>query len=89
MKLPYTRKCVDAVLDGSINKAQFVVDPLFGVEIPTSVEGVPSEILNPKDSWTDKAAFDATAMKLAQSFKENFKQFILPGNDLSVYGPRV
>ncbi|KAE9266339.1 hypothetical protein PF008_g31632, partial [Phytophthora fragariae] len=41
----------------------------------------------PKDSWTDKAAFDETALKLAKSFKENFKQFILPGNDLSVYGP--
>ncbi|KAG1703842.1 hypothetical protein DVH05_006853 [Phytophthora capsici] len=89
MKLPFTRKCVDAVLDGSINEATFVKDPLFGFEIPTTVEGVPSEILNPKDSWTDKAAFDETALKLAKSFKENFKQFILPGNDLSVYGPNV
>ncbi|KAF1775720.1 Phosphoenolpyruvate carboxykinase, C-terminal [Phytophthora cactorum] len=89
MKLPFTRKCVDAVLDGSINNATFVKDPLFGFEIPTTVEGVPSEILNPKDSWTDKAAFDETALKLAKSFKENFKQFILPGNDLSVYGPNV
>lgn len=89
MKLSYTRKCVDAVLDGSINKTQFVEDPVFGVEIPTTVEGVPSEILNPRNCWEDKAAFDATSLKLARSFKDNFTQFILADNDLSVYGPRV
>jgi ATP-dependent phosphoenolpyruvate carboxykinase len=89
MKLSYTRKCVDAVLDGSINNADFIEDPVFGVQIPTTVEGVPSEILNPRNAWEDKAAFEATALKLASAFQENFKEFILADNDLSVYGPRV
>ncbi|KAI9915635.1 hypothetical protein PsorP6_007672 [Peronosclerospora sorghi] len=89
MKLPFTRMFVGAVLDGSITEASFVKDPLFGFEIPTKVNGVPSEILNPSDAWSDKAAFDQTALKLAKSFKENFKQFILPENDLSIFGPTV
>jgi ATP-dependent phosphoenolpyruvate carboxykinase len=89
MKLAYTRKCVDAVLDGSINNAEFVEDPVFGVQIPLTVEGVPEEILNPRNAWDDKSAFDATALKLANAFQENFKEFILADNDLSVYGPRV
>ncbi|KAI9922027.1 hypothetical protein PsorP6_001903 [Peronosclerospora sorghi] len=50
MKLPFTRKCVGAVLDGSITEASFVKDPIFGFEIPTTVKGVPSEILNPRDA---------------------------------------
>jgi phosphoenolpyruvate carboxykinase (ATP) len=83
MTLLCTRKCVDSLLDASINKATFVKDPLFGFEIPTTVEGVPSEIRNPKDSWTIKVAFDATALNLFKFFKENFNQFILPCNDLS------
>ncbi|TYZ63815.1 hypothetical protein PybrP1_007347 [[Pythium] brassicae (nom. inval.)] len=73
MKLSYTRKCVDAVLDGSINNAEFVEDPVFGVQIPLAVEGVPAEILNPRNAWEDKSAFDATALKLASAFQENFK----------------
>ncbi|KAI9911219.1 hypothetical protein PsorP6_009647 [Peronosclerospora sorghi] len=51
IKLPFTRKCVGAVLDGSITEASFVTDPLFGFEIPTTVKGVPSDILNPRDAW--------------------------------------
>lgn len=89
MKLPFTRKCVDAVLDGSLNNATFIKDSLFGFEIPTMLDGVPTEILNPKDAWTDKDAYDETALKLAKAFKENFKQFILPDNDISVFGPNV
>lgn len=89
MKLPVTRKCVEAVLDGRIEDASFVTDPLFGFAVPTRVEGVPSEMLSPRESWTNKAAFDETALKLARAFQDNFKQFILPENDLSVYGPNV
>ncbi|KAI9916466.1 hypothetical protein PsorP6_017165 [Peronosclerospora sorghi] len=89
MKLPFTRKFVGAVLDGSITEASYVKYPLFGFEIPTTVKGVPSEILNPRNAWSDKAAFDQTALELAKSFKENFKQFILPENELSIFGPTV
>ena len=44
-------------------------------------------MLNPRESWMDKKAFDKTALKLAKAFQDNFEQFILPENDLSVYGP--
>jgi ATP-dependent phosphoenolpyruvate carboxykinase len=90
MKLSFTRKCVDAVLNGSIQKAKFVQDPVFGVYIPAEVEGVPSEILFPRDTWKDKDAFDATALKLAKAFQENFKQYEKVGyTQYSAYGPQV
>jgi phosphoenolpyruvate carboxykinase (ATP) len=89
MKLKYTRKCVDAILDGSIEKANFVTDPVFGVEIPTFIDGVPSNLLIPRQTWQDTAKFDATAQKLARAFQKNFTQFILPDFDLSIYGPQV
>ncbi|KAI9895238.1 hypothetical protein PsorP6_018590 [Peronosclerospora sorghi] len=54
MELPCTRKCVGAVLDGSMTEASFVNDPLFRLEIPTTGKGVPSESLNPRDAWSDK-----------------------------------
>ncbi|KAI9911697.1 hypothetical protein PsorP6_009712 [Peronosclerospora sorghi] len=82
MKLSFTRKFVGDVLDGSTTEASFVKDKIFGFEIPVTVKGVPSEILNPRDAWSDKAAFDQTALRLAKSFKENFKKFILPESDL-------
>jgi phosphoenolpyruvate carboxykinase (ATP) len=81
---------VDAVLNGSIQKAKFVQDPVFGVYIPAEVEGVPSEILFPRDTWKDKDAFDATALKLAKAFQENFKQYEKVGyTQYSAYGPQV
>lgn len=61
----------------------------FGVEIPTAVEGVPSEILNLRNCRDDKAAIDATSFKLAHTFKDNFTQFILADKDLFVHGPRA
>ncbi|KAI9910478.1 hypothetical protein PsorP6_011044 [Peronosclerospora sorghi] len=61
MEMPCTRKCVGAVLDGHMTEASFVKDPLFCLEIPTTGKGVPSESLNPRYAWSDKAAFDPTA----------------------------
>ncbi len=75
MKLAYTRRMVHAALGGELDDVETVVDPIFGVRIPASVEGVPSEILQPKNTWKDAAAFDAQARKLAQMFVDNFKQF--------------
>ena len=54
---------------------EFVVDQRFGFELPSTCEGVPSEILNPKRTWQDGVQFDAVANKLALMFQENFKQF--------------
>ncbi|MCW5874190.1 MAG: hypothetical protein KIS88_06040 [Anaerolineales bacterium] len=50
-------------------------DPIFGLAIPTSAPEVPSEVLNPRDTWADKAAYDTQAAKLAAEFHKNFKRF--------------
>jgi phosphoenolpyruvate carboxykinase (ATP) len=75
MKLAYTRAMVRAILDGSLAQVQAHPDPVFGVLVPESCPGVPSEVLQPRGTWADKEAYDAQARKLAGMFVENFKQF--------------
>lgn len=88
MSIKATRACVSAILDGSVEDAEFVVDPVFGFEVPKALPGVPSEVLNPRDSWEDKEAFDEQAARLAEMFKENFKKYTGPGfTDFTAGGP--
>jgi phosphoenolpyruvate carboxykinase (ATP) len=75
MKLAYTRAIVDAIHSGELSGAPTVRDSLFGFEVPTTCSGVPDEILQPRNTWKDKAAYDYTARKLAGLFLENFKQY--------------
>ena len=75
MKLAYTRAMVRAALAGDLDGVTTEADPVFGLNIPTEVPGVPTEVLNPRGTWTDGAEYDATAQKLASMFKENFVQF--------------
>ncbi|MGB7340970.1 MAG: phosphoenolpyruvate carboxykinase (ATP) [Phototrophicaceae bacterium] len=75
MSLKYTRRMVNAALNGELDEVEFVEDPFFGVMIPTSVPDVPDEILNPRDTWADKAAYDEKATALALMFRKNFKSF--------------
>lgn len=75
MKLSYTRAMITAALEGKLADAQFEKDPVFGVEMPTSCDGVPSEILNPRNTWEDKAAYDAKAKNLAEQFNKNFEKY--------------
>jgi phosphoenolpyruvate carboxykinase (ATP) len=73
--LSYTRAIIDAIHDGTLFHATTTTDPVFGLEVPTHCPNVPSEILIPKSTWKDKAAFDATSQKLATLFIDNFKNF--------------
>ncbi len=75
MEIAYTRAMVHAALDGRLDEVEFVTDPIFGVQVPTSCPGVPPEILLPRQTWIDKNAYDAQAQKLAEMFVENFKEF--------------
>ncbi|MBC8172093.1 MAG: phosphoenolpyruvate carboxykinase [Anaerolineae bacterium] len=75
MKIAYTRAMINAALDGSLAKAQFEQEPFFGLSIPTTCPNVPTEVLNPRNTWADKAAYDAQAHKLAGMFTANFKKF--------------
>ncbi|MEL6149891.1 MAG: phosphoenolpyruvate carboxykinase (ATP) [Chloroflexota bacterium] len=75
MSLKHTRRMVNAAIDGELDNAEFVEEDFFGVQIPTSVPGVPDEVLDPQSSWDDKAAYADRAKQLAGMFRENFKQF--------------
>jgi phosphoenolpyruvate carboxykinase (ATP) len=75
MKLAHTRAIVHAVLAGTEEKVETRIDPIFGLAIPTEVDGVPSSVLNPRATWKDGAAYDAQARKLAKMFRENFDKF--------------
>ncbi len=75
MHLPYTRAMVNAALSGELDNVATIEDPIFGLHIPQSVPNVPPEVLNPRDTWTDKSAYDAQAKMLAVKFNENFKKY--------------
>ncbi|NBB89041.1 MAG: phosphoenolpyruvate carboxykinase (ATP) [Bacteroidetes bacterium] len=75
IKLKYTRAMINAALNGILEKAEFDLDPFFGLKMPTSCPDVPSEILNPKNTWTDASNYENKARSLAKSFVENFDQF--------------
>jgi phosphoenolpyruvate carboxykinase (ATP) len=75
MKLAYTRAMITAALTGKLNDATFEQMPIFDLAFPTSCEGVPAELLNPRNTWADKSAYDATAANLAEKFVSNFEKF--------------
>lgn len=70
----YTRKMVDAALNGSLDPNNFIVDETFHLHIPKHVDGVPDEILVPVNTWQDKEAYKVTAKKLADQFAQSFKK---------------
>ncbi|MBL9148761.1 MAG: phosphoenolpyruvate carboxykinase (ATP) [Phycisphaerae bacterium] len=74
-KLSYTRAFVTSILNGSLRNAQYVTHPIFGLHMPTSVPGVPAEVLDPRKTWKDGAAYDAKAKELAKKFRDNDAKF--------------
>ncbi|XP_047978045.1 phosphoenolpyruvate carboxykinase (ATP) 1-like [Salvia hispanica] len=76
IKLAYTRKIIDAIHSGELLKANYVKTDVFGLEIPTEIEGVPAEILDPANTWGNKEAHKETLLKLAGLFKKNFEGFL-------------
>ncbi len=75
MKLSLTRAMLTAALNGELDQVEFVQHPVFGVQMPTACPNVPSEILNPRNTWFDKAEYDKAANALADKFNDNFKKF--------------
>jgi phosphoenolpyruvate carboxykinase (ATP) len=75
MSLKYTRAMVSAALAGELDDAETVIDPVFGVAVPTTIEGVPSDVLQPRLTWADGEAYDAAASRLAEMFRENFGKY--------------
>jgi phosphoenolpyruvate carboxykinase (ATP) len=90
MKIAYTRAMVNAILDGSLNDAEYREDPIFGLQVPTHVEGVPDEVLNPRNTWSNPDAYDDQAYDLAQKFNDNFQKYAEGTPDeIKAAAPRV
>ena len=75
MKIAVSRAVVSAALSGALDSARLTPDPIFKVLVPESCEGVPGELLQPRQTWADPAAYDAKARDLARLFKKNFEQY--------------
>jgi phosphoenolpyruvate carboxykinase (ATP) len=75
MRLKHTRRMVTAALNGELDSVELRIDPLFGLAVPVAVDGVPADILHPRRTWADPEAYDQTAAKLAQMFRDNFEQY--------------
>jgi len=75
MKLPYTRAMITAALEGKLDNVEFEEHPVFGMMMPKSCPGVPSEVLNPRNTWANKEDYDVKAKGLAQEFVNNFKKY--------------
>jgi len=81
MPIEHTRSLLNAALDGSLAGGDFEEDPIFGVQVPQSCPGVPTEVLRPRDTWSDPAAYDAKARELAGLFHSNFEHFADDASD--------
>ncbi len=75
MKLRYTRAMLKAIFNGDLDNVPYEIDPVFGLHMPTSCPDVPDEVLNPRNTWEDKAAYDEKAKQLFDMFEENIKKF--------------
>jgi len=91
MSIKATRACINAILDGSINDAEFDQTPWFRLNIPKSLPGVDAQLLNPRNSWADKENFDNIAKKLAGMFVQNFKKYVTDNDDFDFTqaGPQI
>ena len=92
MSIKDTRACINGILNGSINNAEFDVLPMFELQIPKTLDGVKDNaILNPRNTWEDKAEYDASLEKLASMFVENFNRYNDNGSefDYSKAGPQL
>ena len=78
---------VRAVLAGKLDSVPVKKDPVFGLDVPTAVEGVPVEVLDPRGTWADGAAYDAQAKKLADMFRKNFEKFGDASEEIRSAGP--
>jgi len=89
MKIGYTRAMIKAALAGLLDDVGYEKDPIFNLNIPSSCPDVPANVLNPRTTWTDGAAYDEQARKLARMFVQNFEAFEGVSPDVVDAGPRA
>ncbi len=89
MKIGHTRAMINAALVGNLDTVAFTTDPVFNLSVPSACPDVPAEVLNPRNTWADRQAYDAQARKLAAMFRENFSAFAATAaDDVRAAGPR-
>ena len=89
MRIAHTRAMINAALAGELDGVQYQTDPFFNLAVPQSVPGVPPEVLNPRNTWTNTADYDQAAARLARMFIDNFKSFEADAApDVVAAGPR-
>lgn len=90
MSIKVTRACINAILDGSINKSEMSVDHIFGFKVPKTLEGVDTKLLTPQLTWSDQEAYTAAEKKLAEMYIKNFKKFEgVSDVDYTKFGPQI
>jgi phosphoenolpyruvate carboxykinase (ATP) len=89
IKIEYSRAMVTAALTGSLDIVKFSHNDIFNLPVPTECPNVPSEVLEPRNTWIDKDAYDLSAKKLAQMFVDNFKKFENVSNEIRLAGPKI
>ena len=87
--LPITRKIIYAILDGTINGSNFETDPYFGVQVPTSLEDIDSEILIPSNAWPNKDEYRKIAENLVGKFQANFEGYSITDEEIINAGPVI
>lgn len=89
MNIHNTRRMVTAALTGELDIAKYRHDEIFNLDVPVTCPDVPSEVLNPRNTWSEKEAYDLSAKKLAQMFVENFKKFGNVSKEITKAGPQI
>ena len=89
IKIEYSRAMVTAAITGTLDIVKFSHNDIFNLDVPTECPGVPSEVLQPRNTWVDKDAYDLSAKKLAQMFTDNFKKFENMSDEIRLAGPRI
>ena len=90
MKIAFTRAMVHAALNGELDNVPTTLDPIFGLPIPIACPGIPPEVLNPRNTWADPAAYDQKARELAALFVKNFEKFKAQAKpEVIAAGPRI
>ena len=88
MEIPYTRAMVDAAVEGDLIREEFEIEPTFGFSIPKTCPGVPPQVLNARNKWADRAAYDRAAEDLRNRFAQNFEKFDAPP-EVRAAGPKA
>jgi len=81
MSIKNTRACINGILDGNIENSEFETLPIFNLSIPKTLDGVDTEVLNPRNTWENKENYDKASHKLADMYRENFKKYLTEDSD--------